>query len=462
MRESLSRFLTPKNRIMLRNVTGAFLIKGSSLLISVLLLPAYLRYFENQTVLGIWYTILSVLSWINLFDLGLGNGLRNRLPVCMEEHDTGGARAAVSTTYFLMGGMALAVGVAGYLICPLIPWNTVFNVDPTVLDAGVLLTSVRIVFAGILLQLVLKIAGSLLYALQKAALVDALSLFSNLIILISLYLIPGGTLAQNLVTMSVINVAAVNLPLLLATAVLFFGPLRHMAPSPRYLSREEVGGILGIGLSLLWLQLTYMVLTSANELVITRLTSPESVVEYQAYYKIFKTAAMAVSLALTPVWSVVTKAQAEGDFRWIRKIYRIFLVFAGVCFLLELAVTPVLPWLMEVWLGKDVVTVHRLYGVVFAASSVMMVLHSVNTSVGNGLSYFRHQLVMMTVAAVLFLPLSALFVRLTGSWIGVVIANTLALLPYEATAPFFLARFIKKKEAETVSPRGEDPVPPQE
>lgn len=33
-------------------------------------------------------------------------------------------------------------------------------------------------------------------------------------------------------------------------------------------------------------------------------------VEYQAYYKIFKTGAMVISLALTPIWSAVTRAKA--------------------------------------------------------------------------------------------------------------------------------------------------------
>lgn len=73
------------NEMLLKNIIGAFVVKGGSLIISVVLLPLYLRFFGDQTVLGIWYTILSILNWVVLFDLGLGQGLRNQLPVFIEK-----------------------------------------------------------------------------------------------------------------------------------------------------------------------------------------------------------------------------------------------------------------------------------------------------------------------------------------------------------------------------------------
>ena len=77
------------NEMLLKNIIGAFVVKGGSLIISVVLLPLYLRFFGDQTVLGIWYTILSILNWVVLFDLGLGQGLRNQLPVFIVENGLG-------------------------------------------------------------------------------------------------------------------------------------------------------------------------------------------------------------------------------------------------------------------------------------------------------------------------------------------------------------------------------------
>lgn len=64
---------------------GAFAVKSVSLCLSLFTMPAYIRFFQNQTVLGVWFTIVSVLNWILFFDLGLGNGLRNMLPDAIEK-----------------------------------------------------------------------------------------------------------------------------------------------------------------------------------------------------------------------------------------------------------------------------------------------------------------------------------------------------------------------------------------
>ena len=97
------------NEMLLKNIIGAFVVKGGSLIISVVLLPLYLRFFGDQTVLGIWYTILSILNWVVLFDLGLGQGLRNQLPVFIEKNNQKGIRDSISTTYILMSIIAIVL-----------------------------------------------------------------------------------------------------------------------------------------------------------------------------------------------------------------------------------------------------------------------------------------------------------------------------------------------------------------
>lgn len=187
-----------------------------------------------------------------------------------------------------------------------------------------------------------------------------------------------------------------------------------------------------------------MVISSTNEILITTFTDPTNVVGYQAYFKIFKTAAMVVSLALTPIWSAVTKAKVQGNYKWIKKAYKLFLVITIACFFLELCIIPFLQIVFDLWLGKDIITVNYLYSFAFVLSSVIFVLHNVNTAIGNGLSYFRLQTVWMTFAAVVFIPLAYLLLKVTESWIGVVWANIISMVPYEILAPIFTFKKIEK------------------
>ena len=196
---------------------------------------------------------------------------------------------------------------------------------------------------------------------------------------------------------------------------------------------------------MLWLQVVFMVVSSTNEFLITSFCGPEYVVEYQAYYKVFKTAAMVVSLALTPIWSAVTRAQAQKNYSWILRVYKLFLCFAGLCMVGELCLIPFLQGIFNIWIGQDVLTVNTSYALVFVLSSVIFVLHSINTSIGNGLSYFKIQMIWMTVAAVVFVPLSYIMVQIVESWIAVVAANVLAMLAYEVIAPIFTFKYLKEK-----------------
>ena len=88
-------------------------------------------------------------------------------------------------------------------------------------------------------------------------------------------------------------------------------------------------------------------------------------------------------------------------------------------------------------LGKGVIEVNTMYGIAFVFSSSLFVLHNVNTSIGNGISYFKIQLIWMTFAAIVCVPLTYVMVQITGSWIGVVVANSISLLPYEVLAPIY-------------------------
>lgn len=435
--------ISKQNKNILYNVIGAFAVKGGSLIISVILLPLYLQFFQDQEILGIWYTILSVLNWVIIFDLGLGQGLRNQLPKALLNNDKKLAREYISTTYVLMSAVAVVISTVGIILIQNVNLYGVFNVDASVIKYHDLQHAVIIVFLGIILQIVLKIATSILYAMQKSAVVNVLALLSNIIIVCALFFIPSRDIGTNLIAMAWVNVAAANIPYLGCTFILFdMEPLKGTAPSLKAFSKQNVKAIFNVGLSLFWLQVVFMIVSSTNEFLISNLTAPKYVVEYQAYYKIFKTAAMVVSLALTPIWSAVTKAQIEKNYSWIKKVYILFLGCSSLCFLAEICLIPILQWGMDLWLGKDVIAVQAWYAVVFALSSAIFVLHNVNTSIGNGLSYFKVQMIWMTFAAISFIPLSFLFVKIFNSWIGVVLASVIAMLPYEILAPIYTFRYL--------------------
>ena len=84
-----------------KNVIQMFVIRGFSILIGFVLLPVTIGYVNSETY-GIWLTISSMVAWISFFDIGIGNGLKNKLAEALAQDDYELGRKYVSTTYAIL------------------------------------------------------------------------------------------------------------------------------------------------------------------------------------------------------------------------------------------------------------------------------------------------------------------------------------------------------------------------
>ena len=69
-----------------KNAIGSILIKGWSILISLILVPMTMDYLSPE-IYGIWLTVSSVIVWLNFFDVGFTLGLKNKLAEALAEGD---------------------------------------------------------------------------------------------------------------------------------------------------------------------------------------------------------------------------------------------------------------------------------------------------------------------------------------------------------------------------------------
>lgn len=67
-----------RTRNYLRQIKGAVAYKAVAMASSFLAIPLMIGYL-GQEQFGVWSTLLTVISWVVFFDLGVGNGLRNKV-----------------------------------------------------------------------------------------------------------------------------------------------------------------------------------------------------------------------------------------------------------------------------------------------------------------------------------------------------------------------------------------------
>ena len=70
------------------------LMKPVSMVLNLIYTPLVLGYLGDIKY-GIWAIILNIISWINYFDVGIGNGLRNKLSEKISLNDHEGANKYV-------------------------------------------------------------------------------------------------------------------------------------------------------------------------------------------------------------------------------------------------------------------------------------------------------------------------------------------------------------------------------
>ena len=75
-------------RELIKNIGLSFVVKGPSLIVVLAATPAYLAYFDNKEVVGLWFTLISILSWILTCDMDIGIGLRNELVYALTAGDS--------------------------------------------------------------------------------------------------------------------------------------------------------------------------------------------------------------------------------------------------------------------------------------------------------------------------------------------------------------------------------------
>ncbi|WP_341433732.1 hypothetical protein, partial [Mesomycoplasma ovipneumoniae] len=79
---------------------------------------------------GVWLTISSILIWIDLMDIGLGNGLRNAVSKYVAMGDGQKVREAVSSTYFMLAVIVLPFLLLSYAAIAVFNMYDALGIDP--------------------------------------------------------------------------------------------------------------------------------------------------------------------------------------------------------------------------------------------------------------------------------------------------------------------------------------------
>jgi O-antigen/teichoic acid export membrane protein len=403
-----------------KNIVKSVLLKGGSVGISLALIPLTINYV-NPTQYGIWLTLSSVIAWAAFFDIGLGNGLKNKLATAIALEDYSTARSYISTTYALLGGISVALFAVFCLVNPYINWQQILNAP-----AGMQLNQLALIMFGFFcLQFVVQLINTVLTANQQPAISALLNVTGQALMLLAIFVLTQ--LKQGSLTDLLLVMAGIPLLVLIVASNWFYkGNYKIMAPSWQAVNLKYAKEMLGSGSAFLVIQLGALVLYETDNIVITQLFGPQEVTTFNVAYKLFAVILMFFTIIINPFWSAFTEAYTKQDYSWIKgtlhKINKIWLVLS-FCAVLMLVLSPLL---YKLWLGGNV-SVPMSLSITMCVYTIASIWQTIHLYLLNGVGKIRLQLYLVLGSAIINIPLAVLLGKQIGL-AGVTLSNAILFI----------------------------------
>ena len=405
-----------------KNILASFIIKGLGIAISLVLVPLTINYI-NPSRYGIWLTLTSIVGWFRFFDIGFGNGLRNKFAEAQAKGEYELAKIYVSTTYAVLSIIIAVVLVLFLCINPFINWPGILNTTQDM--AGELSILVIIVFVFFCLRFVFQLINTVLMANQepaKASFFDFLgSLFSLLIIFIL-----TKTTAGNLVLLGTVFSLTPVLVLIASSLWFYNHAYKKFAPSIKFVKFSYARNLMSLGIKFFIIQIAALILFNTNNIIVTQLFGPAEVTTFNVSFKLFSIITMIFSIIAAPLWSAFTDAYAKDEFDWIRSTLLKMKKVWGLLIITTVILLSFSPWIYKIWVG-DSVTVPFALSAAMSSYVIVYIWQTIHVFFLNGIGKIKLQLYLVIFSGLINIPLAIILGKKIGL-VGITLTSTLLFI----------------------------------
>lgn len=420
------------------NVVGSIFLKGISIFLSLLVVPLTINYISPYQY-GVWITISSIIGWLSFFDIGFGNGLKNKFVEAITTGKRKLARIYVSTTYSILALIISLIWAGSVLISKFVDWPKFLNVKGV--NNEELFYVMLIVLSTFAFQFVLGLINTILSALQKPVITSLINVISQFLVLIGIYIL-SKTSAGSILNLSLLNGIINTLVLITFSIYLFKTSLKNYVPSFKYVRFRYAKGLLTLGLNFFVLQIISIIYYETNNIIITKTLSPLDVTVYNLAFKYLSIIGMFFSIIISPFWSAFIEARVLNDISWMRtvtkKLYKIFALF----FLGTLVLVLCSSFFYNIWFGKSV-NVPFLLTMYLGIWQIFNMWNSLHSTLIYGFGKIKLQIIASLTVGIINVPLTIYFCKIWGLN-GVVISQIILAMSIAWIGPIQLNLLFNK------------------
>ena len=325
----------------------ARLIAMSTPLITI---PLTLHYLGLE-LYGLWMTVTSVIGMFVFADLGLGSGLVTNLSRAQGRNDSIGKGRLVSTTAFLLLGMALILGIGFAVAWPLVPWSAILNAhsQAAVAAAGGIVAAYAFCF---LVGLPLTTVQRTQMALQEGFQSNLWQCGGSFLGLVAVLLVIKLQLSPPWF------VLFVSCAPLLVTAGNWWWFFYRLNPGlrPRWKagSLEDAQVLLRTGGGFFLISILTSIGLYADNLIVAHQQDLRSVTVFSIASRVMLIVTAVVNMICAPMWAANGEALARGEVAWVRRTTtRLMWLSCGATTVVAVLMAVLGPFVLRLWLGPE-------------------------------------------------------------------------------------------------------------
>ncbi|SDD92393.1 Na+-driven multidrug efflux pump [Pricia antarctica] len=426
-----------------KNVLLTILIKVAGMLIGFIYMPLSLDYL-GQIKFGIFLTMLSIIDWFLNFDIGIGQGLRNKFGESVVRKGNRDAVYYVSTAYFVLGAIIAAVTVTLLILNFSLPWASWLNIPLDLQSEVKILGAIIIIAFGIRF-----IAGNIyeiFYAMQKMAYVEFFQFLSKATFLVFILLIPFIA-TESLLLFGAANSLTFALVPLIVGLYYFSSKFSAYRPSVKYVKMKYFKDLFSLSSKFFLIKIAMLIIHQTNNILIALFVSLESVPQYEAAYKYMSIFMLLFVILNNQLWPSNTEAYAKGDLVWMKKMMRALLKIWFATLVLATLMVVISPFVYELWFQKTPLYIPMAISISVAVSICLTTWVNMYNIVLNGTGKIKLQMYTWLFAAFINIPISLFLVEVIDlGVVGIVLGTVASLIPLAIVAPIQVNKILSKKD----------------
>lgn len=405
------------------NTFLSLFFRGGSIILSFILVPLTINYIKPD-IYGVWLTLSSLVGWIAMLDIGIANGLKNKLSESLAANNYSQAKIYVSTSYVIIGLISIGLVCIYLLFYKLVNWQFVFNAP--FINENKLRDTVSIVAILFLLKFVADIINVVAAAFQMVAVSSFLLFLSNLGITLSVWILTKTTVA-NLVLLAICLSLIPLIISFIASFILFNTRFKSVKPSLEKVNFSSSKGILSLGWQFFILQIVVVVIFQTDNILISHFFEPKEVTNFNVAYKYYSILAVIFSIILTPYWTAFNDAYFKKEISWIKKSIQKLVKIFLFSLLISLFMIFVSSIFFKMWVG-DEINISISLSACLCLYIAIMNWSSIFSNFLNGVGKIRLQVTFAPLVALINILLSIFFIKIIHLDITAIpLANALSL-----------------------------------